>query len=52
MKTLGKLLFPNSLPYEQRRKIQSLTVSVIVGLILAAVFAVLVFKINSKHGNF
>ncbi len=52
MNLLGKLLFPNSLPYERRKKIQSLMVSVIVGLAFAATFVVLAFKVNSKHTGF
>lgn len=51
MNFLGKLLFPNSLPYEQRKKVQSLMVSVIVGLALAATFVVLAFKINSRNSG-
>lgn len=51
MNLFGKLLFPNSLPYEQRKKVQALLVSVIVGLILSSAFVVLAFKINNKHGG-
>jgi hypothetical protein len=52
MNILGKLLFPNSLPYEQRKKLQILMVSAIVGLVISAAFMVLAFKINNKHGGF
>jgi hypothetical protein len=51
MNLLGKLLFPNSLPFEQRKKVQTLMVSVIVGALLSAAFAVLAFKMNSRHGG-
>lgn len=52
MNLFGKLLFPNSLPYEQRKKVQLLLISVIVGLILSTAFVVLAFEVNSKHGGF
>ena len=49
MNLLGKLLFPNSLPYEQRRKFRTLAVSVVVGLTLSAIFVVLAFLANRRH---
>ena len=52
MNLLGKLLFPNSLPFERRKKVQSLMVSVIVRLAFAATFMVLAFKVNGKHTGF
>jgi len=49
---LGKLLFPNSLPYEQRKKVLSLMASILVGLALATAFVVLAFKVNNRHTGF
>jgi hypothetical protein len=52
MKFLGKLLFPNSLPFEQRKKVQLLMVSIIVGLAFATTFVIVALKVNREHTGF
>ncbi len=50
MKILGKLLFPDSPPYEQRKKIQILLASIAVGLVISAAFVLIALKQNNRFG--
>ncbi len=50
MKLISKLLFPDSLPFQQRKQRQSLMVSVLVGLVFSTVFVIMAFKINQRGG--
>lgn len=48
MDWLGKLLFRQAQPYEQRRKLQTLMLAVIVGLFIAVALGLGFYFINSR----
>jgi hypothetical protein len=52
MKMLGRLFFPNSPWYEQRKKLQILMAAAAVGLAISAVFVFIAVKQGYKYGAF
>jgi hypothetical protein len=51
MKLLGRLQFPNSPFYVQRKKLQQLMAAIVMGLTISVVFVLIALKQDSRFGH-